>query len=480
MLGKFDIVVANALSDIPSLDIRPRCCVTSPPYFNQRDYGTGKWEGGGAHCTHPQGVHAAGEDGACLCGAVWVDDQLGIEETPEEYAQNLVTVFRAVRDKLSDDGTLWLNLGDTYNSGGRGGYAGDSSTLKGSKEGLDQSMVGRQTNVSSLPDKNLLGIPWRVAFALQADGWILRSASPWLKRSCMPSNVSDRPSSALEYIFQFSKGQRYYCDMTAVRKAYGEDWWAARSSRGRSYRDTDPFFESIDQGITFGGDDEAWYQNASAPHGVIGVDDEIVAFDVTSEPTSEEHFAPYPTKLCGPCIMMGSSERGRCPRCKAAWVRVVEKTQVMRERPNSLTKRTGAEGTGNVCPNDVAGTRTRTMGWRPQCLPACGQYPRLGEWEEQPKEHHKPRMLDPRIAALQADLLALWAGLATEPDEVFDPFAGAGTTLLVACLLARNAVGYELNPKYAVLGRDRIGKRLRPNSYVPTTSGDQEAASLFS
>jgi DNA modification methylase len=175
------------------------CCVTSPPYWGLRDYGTARWEGGDAECEHvrlKRGDHSTIDGGnyqsreiyreACgKCGAVCVDGQLGLERTPEEYIAKMVEVFRELRRVLRNDGTLWLNIGDCYQGGNRGTF-GD------------------------LKPKDLVGIPWMLAFALRADGWWLRQDIIWSKPNPMPESVTDRCTKAHEYLFLLTKSARYY------------------------------------------------------------------------------------------------------------------------------------------------------------------------------------------------------------------------------------------------------------------------------
>jgi site-specific DNA-methyltransferase (cytosine-N4-specific) len=208
------------------------CCVTSPPYFGLRDYGTAEWEGGDPGCDHSvggqvqdnkapgaivSGVRPGCDASKCKkCGAVRVDSQIGLEPTPDEFVAKLVAVFREVRRVLRDDGTLWLNLGDSYN-------AGTNSKRKNGTGGVGNWHTADETggirvNVASLKPKDLIGIPWRVAFALQADGWYLRQDIIWHKPNPMPESVTDRCTKAHEYVFLLSKSARYYFDSEAMQE----------------------------------------------------------------------------------------------------------------------------------------------------------------------------------------------------------------------------------------------------------------------
>lgn len=215
------------------------CCVTSPPYYGLRDYGTGKWIGGDPNCPHkgkPFAIRAhinenctGGNDiknqqvyepfkKVCpLCGAIREDKQIGLEETPEEYIQNLVEVFREVRRVLKDDGTLWVNIGDSYWGSGSRGYDftdkwSDASKLQSGSKGTEDlhnlpKLIGSKDGYKN---KDMIGIPWMLAFALRADGWYLRQDIIWAKPNPMPESVKDRCTKSHEYIFLLSKSPKYY------------------------------------------------------------------------------------------------------------------------------------------------------------------------------------------------------------------------------------------------------------------------------
>jgi site-specific DNA-methyltransferase (cytosine-N4-specific) len=220
------------------------CVVTSPPYWGLRDYGTGGWDGGDAECDHRNYPGAAtGNKGAVTstpmqgdctrCGATRIDQQLGLEPTPEQYVERMVEVFREVRRVLAAHGTVWLNLGDSYGSGTVGrtdkeslaqiptarGKGGTLIPAGGRNHGGHEGTEGyHRPVVTGLKPKDLVGIPWRVAFALQADGWYLRSDIIWAKPNPMPESVTDRPTKAHEYVFLLSKQAQYFFDQAAVRE----------------------------------------------------------------------------------------------------------------------------------------------------------------------------------------------------------------------------------------------------------------------
>lgn len=208
------------------------CCVTSPPYFNLRDYGTAEWVGGDPNCSHSkpyrrQTFHEKfkntkedehyGEfykDVCPLCGARRVDKQIGIENSPKEYIDNLVKVFHEVKRVLKDDGTLWVNIGDTYNSGPTGSVNSD-------KQKTNEGSIAQTTIkglVSDCKPKDLIGIPWMLAFALREDGWYLRQDVIWAKPNPMPESVTDRCTKSHEYIFMLTKSPSYYFDQESIKE----------------------------------------------------------------------------------------------------------------------------------------------------------------------------------------------------------------------------------------------------------------------
>ena len=280
------ILKGNCLETLSSLEEKSvNTCVTSPPYWGLRDYGTGEWVGGDPNCSH-SGKSKIGKN--CItghkvmyeqdnvvgdaiyksecpkCGAVRKDDQLGLEETPEKFVENLVNVFREVRRVLRDDGTVWLNLGDSYSS-------------------------------EPKKPKDLVGIPWRVAFALQADGWYLRQDIIWHKPNPMPESVQDRCTKAHEYIFLLSKSPKYYYDNEAIKENSTE------SSKNRLRQNIE------DQK----GSSRVPYKTNGNMNAVGGeTRNKRSVWTVTTKPYSEAHFATYPHDLIIPCILAGCPEGG--------------------------------------------------------------------------------------------------------------------------------------------------------------------------
>jgi DNA modification methylase len=322
----------DSLQTLPAASVQ--CCVTSPPYWGLRDYGQ--------------------------------DGQHGLEETPAAYVANLVRVFAEVRRVLRDDGTVWLNLGDSYAATGKSGGGAQGQRWKEYGADTEGPKGGKWSPAPpGLKAKDLVGIPWRVAFALQADGWYLRSDIIWHKPNPMPESVRDRPTKGHEYVFLLSKRPRYFYDADAVREA-------------RANRRT--------------------------------------VWSIPSKPYTGAHFATMPPELARLCILAGTSQGGACSACGAPWVRVVERTPMeVRPSPRRMDWQTDQTRT------QTGGTMTKpptseTVGWSAGC--ECG-----------------------------ADVAAC---------VVLDPYAGAGTTGLVADKLRRDFIGCELNPEYAALAERRL------------------------
>ena len=236
------------------------CCVTSPPYWGLRDYG---------------------EDG-----------QLGLESTPEEYVSKMVGVFREVRRVLRDDGTLWLNLGDSYASGGVNRQGKGSNSLDAGRFDFDCRVESHGISRGLAPGfkpKDLVGIPWRVAFALQADGWYLRQDIIWSKPNPMPESVTDRCTKAHEYIFLMSKNAKYWYDHEAIKADGG----------GGGRFNGSPTYARNDR-------NDAGRRDANA---AIKANRRSV-WTVTTAPFKDAHFAVFPPKLIEPCILAGCPKGG--------------------------------------------------------------------------------------------------------------------------------------------------------------------------
>ncbi len=308
------IIQGDSRTELAKLpDESVNCCVTSPPYYGLRDYGTATWEGGEAECDHrtrenkrdetstlkgksnAQGYAMDSYVSNCgKCGAVRIDSQIGLEETPEEYVNNLVEVFREVKRVLKKDGTLWLNLGDSYASGG-GGYTSQKADV------LDyQKNTRRAFTPANCKPKDLIGIPWLVAFALRSDGWYLRQDIIWHKPNPMPESVTDRCTKSHEYIFLLSKSNKYYFDNQAIGTKILDDTierykrgWNGNGDRaypGGVQNHIKNFMESDNEKRDWANKKSVW--------------------TVNTYPYSEAHFATFPEDLIVDCIKAGCPEGG--------------------------------------------------------------------------------------------------------------------------------------------------------------------------
>jgi DNA modification methylase len=266
-----------------------------------------------------------------------VDNQLGLEKTPQEYVERMVEVFGEVRRVLKDDGTVWVNLGDSYaRDFGKGGSGpngkhdsipdyGNARKILSESKGSSDGFVGRgdrapiRNGSDGLKPKDLVGIPWRVAFALQADGWYLRSDIIWAKPNPMPESVTDRPTKAHEYVFLLSKRERYFFDQDAVRQAYApasfERWDQDIENQKGSYRvpgKTNGTMKAVG-GHGFrgrqGGSDRVGPQSGGvgSEEFTPGIGRNIrTVWTISTQPYPEAHFATFPEDLVKPCVLAGS------------------------------------------------------------------------------------------------------------------------------------------------------------------------------
>jgi len=315
------IIVGDCREVLRSLDAESvQCCVTSPPYWKLRDYGTAMWEGGDEACNHSPEQRGGGTASAkdCPCGAVRVDYQLGLESTPEQYVAGMVDVFREVRRVLRNDGTLWLNLGDTYNA--YNGGAGPGSKLSKNKtEQRPKLPTGFGLQDKSLKPKDLIGIPWRVALALQADGWWLRQDIIWSKPNPMPESVTDRCTKGHEYVFLFAKSKRYYFDAKAISETAVTPDTAACNQWGRP-EDT-PLGQRPNKrpGRRVNPIGGKKYNDSTNPQHRTKSNDDYTSngrrnrrsvWTIASQPCNEAHFATMPPELARLCILAGCPTGG--------------------------------------------------------------------------------------------------------------------------------------------------------------------------
>lgn len=382
------LLLQNTALAIPLQDESIHCIVTSPPYWGLRDYGTPGQLG-----LEPVHDCLGWATGQC-CEAC--------------YLCAMVTVFRACWRVLRQDGTLFVNIGDSYNAAGRSGHG----TRQGYKQGTNRaSATGAdhcRPSAATLKPKDLCGIPQRLALALQADGWTWRSEIIWAKPNSMPESVADRPTKTHEQVLLLSKQARYFWDQEAVREAWGQES-IDRRQRAR-ITPYNPPGQSENTGI------ENAYRG-------IGRNIRTV-WSMPTEATPFAHFATMPTALVERCIKAGTSPHGVCRTCGAPWQRVTEPGEAhqVRHTPGrgqQVDQAQGRHGAQSVFYTGEVRDR-HTIGFVPSC--SCA---------------------DP----------------SPRPSLVYDPFVGSGTVPLVARALGRHGLGSDLSWPYLQIARERLGLR---------------------
>lgn len=449
--------VREALRQLPDESVN--CVVTSPPYWGLRDYGTAKWEGGSPDCDHKGRSQTSGASTlakwksgggqrykentggmpyrtiCAKCGAVRIDNQIGLEPTMEAFAETMVEVFREIRWTLRKDGTCWLNLGDSYAGSGMG--AANYPETAGNKQLTNigsQTVKSRSAIVpSGLKPKDLCMIPARVAIALQADGWYLRSRIIWHKPNPMPESVTDRPTKSHEEIFLLTKSQRYFYDAEAIKEECSESTHARISQdlanqvgsfRANGGNKTNGPMKAVIAGGT--------RKLADTGSGIKNNDSFEAAcclqvtkrnkrdvWTVSTEAFSGAHFATFPQKLIEPCILAGCPE-WVCKKCGKPRERIVKPSEEYAKKLGKGFNDHSRDMTaGFVRDSTAAAARCNaeyvTTGWTD-----CG------------------------------------CNAGFVPGVVLDPFFGSGTTGLVAYKNRRDYLGIELNPKYAAMAESRI------------------------
>lgn len=422
MISKNIIHKADCLEGLKTLpDNFVHCCVTSPPYWGLRDYG--------------------------------VDGQLGLEETPEAFVEKMVNIFTEVKRVLREDGTLWLNLGDSYGGSGKGHNNGESIN---SKHNYCQ-YTSKPFQSNNIKPKDLVGIPWMVALALRNSGWYLRQDIIWNKPNPMPESVKDRCTKAHEYIFLLSKSSKYFYDAEAIKtpvkdatvrrliqdienqkgsdRAYGGNRHNGTMKAHKPKRNPRPSDNRKGNqgtggipigmnGSSFKGHKNYLNEKDDLIHGSKANKKSV--WTVTTKGYKEAHFATYPEKLIVDCIKAGTSEFGCCSNCKTPYKRVVDKKLV----PTS-------KASYNSQPDQRDFSADK-----------------LDQGSNRQKDGHKPgwvyksKTLD-WIPDCDCDA-------SLEPCIVLDPFMGSGTTAIVAKKLNRNYIGFELNPEYIKIAEKRL------------------------
>lgn len=384
-----EILVGDATEHLRRMPAQSvHCVMTSPPYFRLRDYG--------------------------------VPGQVGLEETGEEYIEKLVSIFRQVRRVLRRDGTLFLNMGDGYVGAWRGGDPKKRVTAD-QKERLAEIAVKSGT-VFGLKAKQLIGMPWRLALALQADGWWIRQDNIWQKGNVMPESTRDRTTRAHEYLFHLTRSSHYYYDSFAIEEPQNVHERTRRLREQKNglstvyaLRRDDPSHGQSRPGRV-GAARSAAARQALA---IKGTRNKRSVWLIGTQPSKDAHFATFPEKLVEPCILAGTSEKGCCSLCGMPRSRILERRfygDHNRARTERLVVGHDASGGMNGDTYYQNHVPPKMIGWT-DC--SCG----LGK---------------------------------VIPCTVLDPFLGSGTTAVVALKLGRRFIGIELNPEYAEIARRRI------------------------
>jgi DNA modification methylase len=367
------IIQGDAMS-LPLASNSVQCVVTSPPYWGLRDYGQ--------------------------------VGQIGLEPTPEAYVAKIVAVFAEVWRVLRDDGTCWVNLGDSYNSSTQ---FNQHSSLIGDAycEGKRGDWPGHKPYLAGLKPKDLVGIPWRVAFALQAAGWYLRSDIIWSKPNPMPESVTDRPTKAHEYIFLLTKRERYYFDQDAVRETTGNEMsW-------------DEYAERTAPGATWPSGGMMNYAGAhkhDGGHAHPNGRNIRTVWEIATQPYPDAHFATFPEEIAKRCILAGTSERGACVECGAPWERVTDKTLISDGKSAKRGTLRDINDHRVEFGQDHGSYEVKTLGWQPRCK-------------------HKE--------------------VSSVGCRVLDPFCGSGTVVQVAQDLGRISIGVDVKLEYIKMARRR-------------------------
>lgn len=410
------------------------------------------------------------------CGARRVDSQIGLEPTPQGFVDALVGVFQEIKRVLHPSGTVWLNLGDSYCStapGTMGDPLPEGLSTNMSEDTRESRKNMRPPTPEGMKPKDLIGIPWMVAFALRADGWYLRQDIIWNKPNCMPEPVRDRCTKNHEYIFLLSKSRSYFYDHHAIKQPL------AQASIDRALdrkNDINRTFRSKHPSAGKNGPIDVTSMWGRFVDPFTGANKRSV-WTVTTQSYKKAHFATYPPDLIEPCILAGTSAHGACEDCLAPWERVVHKPD-MSKRPNIETKfnegvttdwRPGCECRGTLTYEEVLIPAKMTQ---EQLLEAGWGVNSNGEYDGENQKDYasakaqgasdvKRRMIESATKPRKRKDWVYRSDIPLSehpvvPCTVLDPFGGAGTTAGVAIKHGRQAILCELNPEYADLMDERI------------------------
>ena len=437
------IHIGNVLDVLPTLPEQSvHCCVSSPPYWALRDYQVGGVDWPGTSYRPMPGLPE-------IVVSAW-HGQLGIEPNPEMFVAHILEVYREVWRVLRDDGTCWINLGDTFagswGAQSRGQESNEAkSTLSGNqiKAAPFKSITGPKS--SGLRAKDQVGIPHRVLFALQADGWYKRDEIIWHKKNPMPSSQVDRCTNAHEFVLMLTKQPRYEYDQEAIKEPSVDDESINGRRPRKSRKDHETKFAPTE---SFSGDRSGFLKGKANDAGrTYPTRIKRSVWTIASESYKGAHFATFPQALVRPMILAGSPDQV-CSECGKGYKRIVESERVA-TRPGTDTKvckhetTDAAAGPGRIDANRVGNrdpqrhtTTTKTVGFSTQCECCCACDGKAGnECVGHPNAPHSTKSV------------------------VLDPFFGSGTTGKVAERLGRDWIGIEVNPEYVALAEQRTAEQ---------------------
>lgn len=398
-MSKINIIVGDCRQRLEELEPKSvQCCITSPPYFGLRDYDA--------------------------------EGQIGLEDTPDQFVAQLVRVFQGVRRVLRDDGTLWVVIGDSYASGTTA-IRSQAETSTVGNWSSPANNIPRNGNPPGVKTKDLIGVPWMLAFALRADGWYLRSDIIWDKPNVMPESVTDRPTKAHEYIFLLSKSENYFYDHEAIKEPTTTD-------EGRPpgiVRDRELGYDSKEAvvrkrpSVKRGGFNGKFDQMPGREpfRAVTDMRNKRTVWKIKTQPYPGAHYAVYPPKLIEPCMLAGTSPQA-CELCGAPWSRVLGEPIPGEGRGSGNLERKYRGDHGGLFDDPHRRSQGFAVPWSPSSSPTIGWEPTC------------------RCEGTTGSALCV----------VLDPFNGAGTTGLVADRHGRDYIGIEINPEYAEQARRRI------------------------
>ena len=425
----------NKLKELPEKSIN--MCMTSPPYWALRDYGTANWEGGDVNCAHlapPKNNYSRKvEKGDSFhggknfpieiykeickkCGAKRVDKQLGLEPTFEEYINNLCNIFDGVKRVLRDDGTCWVNIGDTYNSHSTG--KGNVGGIEGKRKNKEDNKANTKKDFGLIPDKTLVMIPFRFTIEMVNRGWILRNTIIWHKPNCMPSSVKDRFTVDFEYVFFFVKNKKYWFEQQFEKHQAPEmTKRTAKGGDGSGELGSSVRFGNMEQGRN-----------------------KRTVWSICPRPFKEAHFAVYPEELCETPIKAGCP-KFVCKKCGNPKILEIENITNASDRRKKAKQKLD---------EDIKNNKVKLIA--PQERPNNPVSP----YEDLLREYCQREGMEVGEKHVKGHQPTCKCNAGFTGGIVLDPFFGAGTTGLVALKQNKKFIGIELNQDYIEIASERL------------------------